>query len=359
MMTGPKAYIDPVINRPTSREQHPGGLPLIDLSLNELPWPPSPVATEAAQKRAAQGNRYPDQFSTELREAIAATYGLDRDHIVVGNGSEELLDAAGRAFVRPGDEILISEFGYIQFPLVAARLGASIVRAPEIDYAVNVDHLLEAVTPATKLIFLALPNNPTGTNVTEADVVRLINALPSHVALVLDLAYGEFSGWDYCARYHDLANQHKNVFVLRTFSKAFGLAAFHVGWIHTDPDYVPVLETLCGIANVNAIAQAGAVAALQDLDYVTDRVADVVRELDRIAAALSGMAFSILPAHASFLMVRHPQDANKWADLLYEEAGIVVRRVREPGLQDFVRFSPGTVSENDLLIQISGRFSTL
>jgi len=191
-MTGPKTTIDPVIHRSTTRAAHPLGLPLIDLSLNESPWPPSPLVTEAARARSSSGNRYPDQFSSDLREAIARTYHLHPEHLVVGNGSEELLDVIGRAFVRPGDQILISEHGYIQFPLVAARLGAEMVRAKETDCVANVDNLLAAVTPATKLVFLAVPNNPTGTNVPVAEVERLVGSLPSDVALVLDLAYGEY-----------------------------------------------------------------------------------------------------------------------------------------------------------------------
>jgi histidinol-phosphate aminotransferase len=356
-MTGPKSRIEPVIHRATSRQDHPRGLPLIDLSLNESPWAPSPLATAAARTRSESGNRYPDQFSTDLRAAIGTTYGLNPDHIVVGNGSEELLDVLGRAFVGPDDQILISEYGYIQFPLVAARLGARLVRAVETDYTTDIDNLLAAVTPATRLIYLALPNNPTGTNVPEIEVARLVDALPSHVALVLDLAYGEFLGWDYCARYHDLARVHKNVFVLRTFSKAFSLAAFHVGWVHTDPDYVPVLETLCGIANVNAIAQVAAVAALQDRQYVSDRIAETVSERSRLSSELQTLGFEILPAAANFLMISHPDDANVWADYLYENAGIIVRRVREPGLQHFVRFSIGTAAQNDFLIQTTRSFS--
>ncbi|MBT3787895.1 MAG: aminotransferase class I/II-fold pyridoxal phosphate-dependent enzyme [Alphaproteobacteria bacterium] len=355
-MTGPKTTIDPVIHRSTTRAAHPLGLPLIDLSLNESPWPPSPLVTEAARARSSSGNRYPDQFSSDLREAIARTYHLHPEHLVVGNGSEELLDVIGRAFVRPGDQILISEHGYIQFPLVAARLGAEMVRAKETDCVANVDNLLAAVTPATKLVFLAVPNNPTGTNVPVAEVERLVGSLPSDVALVLDLAYGEYVGWDYCARYHELAAQHENVFVLRTFSKAFGLAAFHVGWVHAAPEYIPVLETLCGIANVNAIAQAAAAVALTDLDYVSARVAETIAERTRVSIALEALGFEILPAAANFLMVSHVDDANAWADFLYEKAGIIVRRVREPGLQHFVRFSIGTSLENDLLIQTTRQF---
>ncbi len=332
----------------------PKGLEIINLGFNELPYGPTPRVARAIASCTERANYYGTPGCDALRRALGRANGLDPDTIICGNGSEELLDVIARNFARSGDEILISQYGYIQFEMTANRLGAALVKAPEKAFVSDVDALLAGVSDRTRLVFLANPNNPTGTALSITQLARLAGGLPPRVVLVLDLAYGEFVGDAYCARVHELARQFENVVVTRTFSKAYGLAGLRVGWAQAPEWMLPGFYAARGMGSVNAMAQAAAVAALEDIDIVRARVAQVVHERDRVAAALSGAGVSSLPSGANFLLVTVDGAGADVTEALvthlFDEAGFIVNRTREAGLERYLRFCLGLPRHNDLLI---------
>lgn len=358
--SGPKSYQQPRAIRGRIETPQPKGLPLVNLGYNELPYGPTPKVAEALARTASQVCSYGTPLCDELRAALARVHGLDADDIICGNGSEELLDVVVRNFAREGDEVLISAFGYIQFEMLARRQGATLVKAPERDFTSDVDALLAAATSRTRLVFLANPNNPTGTCLPVAELARLVDGLAEDIVIVLDLAYGEFTGADYCAQVHDLARGRENVVVTRTFSKAYGLAGLRVGWAQAPRLMMPGLYAARGMGSVNRMAQAAAIAALDDLAIVENRVQEIVSERERLRAALGNIGIEALPSATNFLLVRVGDRGAAAAEALvvhlFEDAGIVVSRTREAGLEDWLRFSMGTPAQNDLLLESAGRF---
>ncbi len=357
-MNSPQSYLDPIVVRGRESRPQPKGLPLINLGFNELPYGPTPKVAEVLgmmkDKVAAYGTPYCDA----LRDRIGTLNDLDPDHLICGNGSEELLDVIARNFARAGDEILISAYGYIQFEMCARRQGARIVKAPEADFTTDVDALLGAITERTKLLFLANPNNPTGTLLPVSEMQRLVDTVPGHIVVVLDLAYGEFVDDGFCRAAHKIAQGRGNVVVTRTFSKAYGLAGLRVGWAHVPPALLPGLYAARGMGSVNAFAQASALAALDDREIVAERIAEVKSERERLAGVLTQRGIKVLPSQTNFLLVR-PGDAALTERLvmhLFDDAGLIVGRTREAGLEDWMRFSLGTPAQNDLLLESVGRF---
>ena len=235
----PLSYMNPMVVRGRIAKPQPKGLPIINLGYNELPFGPTPLVAEALQNTAQNANAYGDAHCDAVRAALADFNGLDTDEIICGNGSEELLDVIGRNFARAGDEVLISAYGYIQFEMTTRRQGATLVKAPEVNFTTDVDAILSAITARTKLIFVANPNNPTGTVLPLSELARLAAHVPPDVVLVLDLAYCEFDGFDSAAAVHDLAKGYDNVIVTRTFSKAYGLAGPRIGWAHAPRHMMP------------------------------------------------------------------------------------------------------------------------
>ena len=358
----PHAYLQPMPVRGRIERTQPLGLPVINMAFNELPWPPAPPVARALQDAAAAAQSYGSPHCDALRDAIAAANGLDPDHIICGNGSEELLDVIARVFARPGDNIVIPQFGYIQFALTANRVGATLIKAPETDHTTDVQALLDAVTDRTKVVFLANPNTPTGTLAPVQDLSRLATELPSGIVLVLDLAYGEFVDPDYCAQVHRLVALHENVVVTRTFSKAYGLAGARVGWVHGPAWIIPVLYAARGMGTVNALAQAAAVAALTDMDTVHARVEVITSERSRLTAELEARGCEVLPSHTNFLLFsppdRDPHTTDALIVHLFDTAGLVVTPTREGGLDAFLRVSLSLPEHNDLLLAALDAFLT-
>ena len=356
----PQSYLTPLLVRGRIERPQPKGLPTVNLGYNELPYGPTPLVAAALDKAAQHVNAYGSATCDALRAALARVNGLDADDIICGNGSEELLDVIARNFARAGDEVLISAYGYIQFEMTTRRQGAALVKAPETNFTTDVDAILSAITARTKLIFVANPNNPTGTVLPFSELARLAQNTPPHVVLVLDLAYCEFDGFDSAAAVHGLAKAYDNVIVTRTFSKAYGLAGARVGWAHAPRQMLPGFYAARGMASVNALAQAAALASLADIDVVRDRVAALVLERERVAVALAALGISALPSGTNFLLVSiDGADAEVIEALVvhfFDDAGLIVGRTREAGLEAFLRFSLGTPAQNDLLLQSAARF---
>ena len=240
----------------------------IKLSSNESALGPSPKAQAAYRELAGTLHRYPDGGATDLRTALGALHGIDPERIVCGNGSDELLQLLAQAYAGPGDEVIYCRHGFLVYPLATLAVGATPVVVPEVDYTADVDAILSRVTERTRIVFLANPNNPTGTYIPRGELRRLWGGLPEHVILVVDSAYAEFvTAGDYDPGL-DLAGMAPNVVMTRTFSKAYGLAALRLGWAYAPPAIIDVLHRIRGPFNANAAALAAALAALEDQDHI-------------------------------------------------------------------------------------------
>lgn len=348
------SYIQPLVVRPRVTSSQPKGLPIINLGFNEIPYPPSQSVLSAIQATTANANSYGDPTCKQLRSAIGNNYQLDPDRIVCGNGSEELLDLIGRCYANSGDEIIISEYGYILFSIVANRVGAKLIKSKEDNFKTNVENILSLVTEKTRIVYLANPNNPTGTMVSHSELHGLAQELPPKTLLVLDLAYSEFVSGSYIGKIHRLASENNNVIVTQTFSKAYGLAGLRVGWCYAPEWIIPILYAARGMGTVNAAAQAGAIAALDDRKTMLARVSETIVEKKRIAESLSSMGFEVIPSQTNFLLVASLSGNDKTADRLaahlFEHAGIIVNQTRETGLERFIRFSMSSPENNTTLL---------
>ncbi len=322
---------------------------VIKLSANESALGPSPKAMAAYRDLAAKLHRYPDGSSHDLRHAIGARYDLDPAAIVCGAGSDELITFLIQAYAGPGDEVLYSAHGFLMYKLTALAFGATPVAAPERVLTADVDALLAAVTSRTRLVFLANPNNPTGSYLSPAELKRLRDGLPDDVLLVIDAAYAEFvrrNDYDDGAA---MVAAHDNVVMTRTFSKLHGLAALRLGWLYGPPAVVDVLNRVRGPFNVNLPAQLAGVAALADLAHQEAALAHNDHWLPWLAEEIRGLGLNVHPSAGNFLLVDFPQspgrDAKAAAQAL-EARGVLVRPMGGYGLPHALRISIGLEAEN-------------
>ncbi len=333
--------------------------PVIRLSSNETPLGASPAAIAAARDAAQDISRYPEPGATPLREALAEAHRLDPARIVCGNGSDELLGLLATAYAGPGDEVLYSEHGFLMYPIAARTAGATPVTAPETDLTIDVEALLAAATPRTRVCFVANPNNPTGTAVDLAALRRLREGLPEQCLLVIDSAYAEYVDVaDYDAGFR-LVEDGANVTVTRTFSKIFGLAGSRLGWAYGPAAVVDALHRIRGPFNVNAAAQAAGVAAIGDLEFLERAQAHNRRWRPWLEDACRGLGLEVRPGVANFVLARFDREGPRTAEAAYAylaDRGIFGRRVAEYGLPDHLRFTVGLESENRALTTALAEF---
>jgi len=329
---------------------------VIRLASNESPLGPSPRAIAAYRDMAGELHRYPDGGHEALRAAIAARHGLEADRIVCGAGSDELIGLLVRAYAGPGDEVLYSQYGFLMYAISAKGAGAAPVAAPERDYVADVDALLALITPRTRVVLLANPNNPTGALLPAAEVRRLLAGLPADVVLGLDSAYAEYVG---DPSYEDgaaLVRSHGNLVMLRTFSKAYGLAALRIGWAYCPAAVADVLNRLRGPFNTNAPAQAAALAALADREHLAAAKAHNDRWLPWFGARVAAAGFTALPSAGNFVLVRFPGAADRAAAFL-NARGIIPRGMAPYGLDDCLRITIGRADEMEIVAQAIDEFA--
>jgi histidinol-phosphate aminotransferase len=320
------------------------------LSSNENPFGPSPKAIAAMTAVLADAGRYPDPASTALRAALGARHGVDPDRIICGTGSDELLHLVAGAFAGAGDEVVYVRHGFAVYDIAARRVGATPVVAPDRDYTCDVDAVLAAVTPRTRVVFVANPNNPTGTLISAAEIRRLHAGLPRHVVFALDAAYAEFAEGEY----EDglaLASAHENVIALRTFSKIYGLAAQRIGWAYASPAIIDALNRIRGPFNVTTTGQAGAIAALADEAWTEKTRAHTVQWRQWLAgeiAALGNAGLRAIPSAANFVLIEFPDSGAVSAaaanDALVAD-GIIARYLAVQAMPRCLRISIGTEAE--------------
>lgn len=329
------------------------GRPLTKLSANENPLGTSPAAL-AALREAAPPSRYPDPDSTALRAEIGAKFGLDPARVVCGTGSDELLVLAAAAFAGPGDEVLFPRYSFMVYDIAARRCGATPVEAPDADYACDVDALLAAITPRTRVVYLANPNNPTGSYLPASEIARLHAGLPGDVLFVLDQAYAEYLAPEDDDQGLALAAVHANVLVTRTFSKIHGLAGERIGWATGAPHLIEALNRIRGPFNVTNTGQAAAVAALADDGFVEQSRLENAANRARLTAALAGLSnhgIRPLPSAGNFVLVlfEGALAADKALDAI-AEAGYAVRHLPGQGLGHALRITVGTAGDMDAVV---------
>ncbi len=331
----------------------------VKLSSNEGALGPSPKAMEAVRAMTAEMHRYPDGGAEQLRQAIAARYDLDANRIVCGAGSDELLGILCRAFAGPGDEVLYSAHGFLMYSIASKACGATPVTAPEVELTANVDNLLKAVTPRTKIVFLANPNNPTGTYLPATEVERLRAGLPAHVLLVIDAAYAEFVTRNDFTSGLELVDSGDNTVVCRTFSKMFALGGLRLGWAYGPENVVGVLNRVRNPFNVSSAALAAGLAAFEDTDY-----ADLCKRhndywLPWLSGKIAALGLQVVPSVGNFVLVRFPATAGKdaaSADKFLRSRGVIVRAVAAYGLGDCLRITIGTGEENQVVVDTLTEF---
>ena len=319
------------------------------LSSNESPLGPSPRAIAAFRANAGELAIYPDGSSRLLREAIARRFGLDVEQIICGNGSDELLSLLAHVYLRPGDEGLYSQYGFLEYPIAIRAAGGIAVAADEIRLTANVDAMLAKLTAKTKIVYLANPNNPTGAYLPFSEVKRLHAGLPGDVLLVLDAAYAEYVARNDYAAGIELVSTSDNVVMTRTFSKIYGLANLRIGWAYAPARIVDALNRVRGPFNVNGAAIAAGVAAIEDAGHVAAAAAHNARWLPWLAEAMAELGIEVAPSVGNFLLLRFPATAGKTAaeaDRYLSGRGFVLRAVTAYGLPDCLRMTVGVEEAN-------------
>jgi len=331
----------------------PGVAKVFKLTSNATPLGPRPKALAAYRAIAERLGDYPDGAATELREAIGAAFGLNPARIVCGAGSDDLLNLIARAYLADGDEAIHTTHGFLVYPIATMGTGAKPVVAAEKDYTANVDAILAAVTPRTKVVFLANPNNPTGTYIPFDEVKRLHRGLPPHVLLVLDAAYAEYVERNDYESGLELVATSENVVMCRTFSKIHGLAALRLGWMVGPAHIIDAINRIRGPFNVNAPAIAAGVAAMRDIAHVERSRAHNTQWLGWLSDEISKLGLKVTPSVANFLLIHFPDTPGKSAkdaDAFLTKRGVILRAVGAYKLPNALRMSIGTGEANRLVV---------
>jgi histidinol-phosphate aminotransferase len=345
----PKPWIMAIAPYVPGRATTDDGRTVAKLSANENPLGTSPFARTAYAEAAGALERYPDPGATILREAIAAKYGLDPARVIYGTGSDEVLHLITGAYAGPGDEVIIVRYGFAVYEIATRRVGATPVIVPDANYATDVDAILAAVTPQTRIVFIANPNNPTGTFTARDEIARLHASLPSDVMLVIDQAYAEYLDGDEDDLGLALATRHANVVITRTFSKIYGLAAERIGWGYGSAEAVDAMHRIRAPFNVTPGGQAAAVAALADDAFVghsRDHNAQWRAWLEGEIAQLGNAGLRSVPSKTNFLLVLF--EGRLSAEHAYKglmDRGYLTRWLPGQGLPNAVRITIGTEDE--------------
>src|SRR6185312_3536570 len=295
------------------KSKAPGVARVFKLSSNESPLGPSPKAVAAYQAAAARLQDYPDGDVTELRATIGRAFGLDPARILCGAGSDDLLNLLALAYLQDGDEVIYSAHGFLMYPIYARSHGAKPVAVPEKDYTADVDGILAAVTKRTRLVFIANPNNPTGTYVPFDGIKRLHQNLPANVVLVLDAAYAEYVQRNDYEAGIELVATSENVVMCRTFSKIHGLAAVRLGWMYGPAHIVDTINRVRNPFNVNTPAMKAGIAAIEDSAHVETSIAHNSRWLAWLTDEIGKLSLQVTPSVANFVLIHFPETKGRTA----------------------------------------------
>ncbi len=313
---------------------------ILKLSSNENPFGPSPKAKQAISEAVSEVHRYPNTDHAPLREAIGEVHGLDPERIICGVGSDEILQFLCQAYAGPGDEVVHTEHGFAMYRILGLAAGATPVEAPERERVTDVDALLAVCTERTKLVFIANPNNPTGTMIGGNDMARLADGIPEGAILVLDGAYAEFvDGYDGGV---SLVDARDNVIMTRTFSKLYGLGGLRIGWGYGPKEIIDVLKRIRQPFNLSEIQMAAAIAAIRDRDYAARCVAENARMRVWLSEQLAALGIPSDTSLANFVLARFAdQQEAEAVDAHLKSCGVIVRRVAGYGLPNCLRITVG------------------
>lgn len=341
------------------RSKLPGTGPVIKLSSNETPLGASPAAIDAFREAAGRLDRYPDGSATALRDAIGAHFGLSPDRIVCGCGSDELFHLLAQAYLGPGDEAIFTEHGFLVYKIVILAAGASPVIAPENDFRADAGAILERVTSRTRIVFIANPNNPTGTYLGFDEIRRLRKELPESVLLVLDGAYAEYVNRNDYEAGIELVATTPNTVMTRTFSKIHGLASARVGWAYCPATIAQVLNRIRGPFNLAGPSMAAAVAALGDGAHIERAKAHNDEWLDWLAREIRALGLKVTDSAANFLLVHFGGEGGRTAaaaDEFLISRRIILRRLENYGIPEGLRLTVGLEHENRAVVDALREF---
>jgi len=337
----------------------PGVAKVFKLSANETPLGPSPKAVDAYRNVAAHLHDYPEGSSRAMREAIGRVYGLDPTRIICGAGSDDILNLLARAYLADGDEAIYTKHGFSVYPIVTLGCGAKPVSAAEKNFTADADEILKLVTPKTKVVFIANPNNPTGTYMPFDEVKRLHRALPPHVLLVLDAAYAEYIRRNDYESGIELVATSENVVMTRTFSKIYGLAALRLGWMYGPAHVVAAINRIRGPFNVTSPAVAAGIAAIEDAAHTEKARAHNEKWLAWLTEEVGKLGIAVTPSAANFILIHFPETPGKTAkdaDAFLTSRGILLRALNSYHLPNALRMTVGSEEANRVAVKALAEF---
>lgn len=324
---------------------------IFKLASNENPFGPSPKAVNAIKRSLAGINRYPDSRGFYLKKRLAKYFALSTENFVLGNGSDELIDVLIKTFVEPDEFIVTADTTFLEYEIIAQVNGRKVKKAPLRYFKYDLEAILKLVDKKTKLIFIANPNNPTGTYVNRDEVRRFLNALPEQVVVVFDEAYDAFIDVDDYPDSLSYLKSRKKVVILRTFSKAYGLAGLRLGYAIAQPELVNYMERIRQPFNVNSLAQAAGVAAIDDSDFLKKTRRLTLEGKDFIYRKLSKIGLGYVPTVANFILIDTGMDGVKVFKAMLK-FGVIVRDMKQYGLNNFIRLTIGTPVENSRSMEV-------
>ncbi len=332
-----------------AREMHLAEEDIVKLASNENPLGASPRALAAMENVLLEIARYPDGNGFLLKSALAEKYGVALNQIVLGNGSNDLLELAARAFLAPGASAIYSQYAFAVYPLATQAAGARGIETPARGYGHDLKAMLEAISDDTRVIFIANPNNPTGTLLGGAELEHFLDQVPRTVLVVLDEAYTEYLPEAQRSNSIGWLKKYPNLLITRTFSKAYGLAGLRVGFALAHPEVVDLLNRVRQPFNVNSLAQAAAVAAMQDEAFLQECVKINRSGMEQITSGLSQMGLDYIPSAGNFVAVKVGNAASINHSLLKQ--GVIVRPIANYGMAEFLRVSIGLEADNARFLQ--------
>jgi len=334
--------------RPIEEVARELGLPaesIIKVASNENPFGPSPLALAAMQKALPGLSLYPDGNAFYLKQKLAAKLGVETANLVLGNGSNEIIEFVAHALLAPGDNVVVSQYCFAIYPIVAKMFGADVITVPAVDYGHDLPAMLKAITPKTKIVFVANPNNPTGTLAAREAVIHFVNEVPDHVLLVMDEAYIEFLDEPLDLSPLVRSGVRPNLILMRTFSKIYGLAGLRLGYGIGHPEFIAALEKIRQPFNANLLAQTAALAALDDEDHVQKTRTNNFAGLEFFHRAFRALKLEYVPSAANFILVR-VGDGKKVFEAMQAQ-GVITRPMAGYLLPEWIRISVGTPKENE------------
>lgn len=333
--------------RPTEEVARELGLnagEIIKVASNENPLGPSPKAMAAMRAVIDNLHLYPDGNAFYLKRRLAEKLGVHPSNLVLGNGSNEIIEFVGHAFMSPGTDVVVSQYCFAIYPIVAHLFGANVISVPAKDHGHDLDAMLEAITPDTRVVFVANPNNPTGTMATADAIERFVDRVPENILLVIDEAYFEFLDEPVDLLQRIREGRNMNLLVMRTFSKIFGLAGLRLGYGMGCPELIATLEKIRQPFNINSVAQAGALAALEDDDHLARTKSNNTAGLDFFYTELKRLHLEYVPSSANFILVKVGDGGTVFSEL--QKRGVIVRPMSGYQLPGWIRISIGTDAEN-------------